>query len=141
MSNKPTSCHHGAQFPTCRLFDSRSGTTHTGHFIRSKSMRFTSVGEICLSAFWARRIKGCVDFFEIDLMRPWALKLNATSPLANGGFYPYRPPQTTLDNWAPVTTILAALFDRGFFLITISTSRSSALRKCISRSTENPSNR
>jgi hypothetical protein len=41
----------------------------------------------------------------------------------------------------PVTTILAALFDRGFFLITISTSRSSALRKCISRFTENPSNR
>src|SRR6266446_7976996 len=49
--------------------------------------------------------------------------------------------QTTCDNCAPVTTILAALFDRGFFLITISTSRSSALRKCISRSTENPSNR
>jgi hypothetical protein len=42
---------------------------------------------------------------------------------------------------APVTTILAALFDRGFFLITISTSRSSALRKCIRRCTENPSNR
>ena len=38
--------------------------------------------------------------------------------------------QTTCDNWAPLTTILAALFDRGFFLITISTSRSSALRKC-----------
>ena len=49
--------------------------------------------------------------------------------------------QITWDNWAPVTTILAALFDRGFFLITISTSRSSALRKCISRSTEKPSNR
>jgi len=43
--------------------------------------------------------------------------------------------QTTWDNWAPVTKIMAALLDRGFFLITISTSRSSALRKCISRST------
>jgi hypothetical protein len=41
----------------------------------------------------------------------------------------------------PVTIILAALFDRGFFLITISTSRSSAFKKCIIRSTENPSNR
>jgi hypothetical protein len=58
--------------------------------------------------------------------------------LANGQ---RRGVQTTWDNWTPVTTILAALFDRGFFLITISTSRSSALRKCISRSTENPSNR
>jgi len=28
--------------------------------------------------------------------------------------------QTTLDNWPPDTTILAALFKRGFFLITIS---------------------
>jgi hypothetical protein len=49
--------------------------------------------------------------------------------------------QTTWDNCEPVTRILAALLDRGFFLITISRSRSRALRKCISRSIEKPSNR
>ena len=42
---------------------------------------------------------------------------------------------------AAVTTILASFRDLGFLRITISTSRSSAVIKFISRSTENPSRR
>jgi hypothetical protein len=30
MSNKPTSCQHGVQFPTRKLLDSWSGKTHAG---------------------------------------------------------------------------------------------------------------
>lgn len=101
-------------------------------------------GPGCFLAGSETRVPSCGTPFSVT--RKSVIKANASSPPRNNmkrirqitkGW----ERQTTWDNWGPVTTILAALFDRGFFLITISTSRSSALRKCISRSTENPSNR
>src|SRR5580692_6647385 len=95
--------------------------------------RGTGVSEIHDSKFLLHGQSGLVARYRVPKLCP--------HKRGSFGLTPYESELTIQGHYAAEIRMRASLRDRGFGRIVISTSRSSAVRKCIKRSTENPSSR